>query len=298
MLVDLLRTVGLAPAARDDSRDKWTIDAGKQGLRERLHEFWRYRRIFAYFAKRAITRMYQGTTLGVFWLFARPLLPILIGAFIFGRLLGVGSEGIPYFLFFLTGQVTWMLFERSVLWVTRSMEQQKGLMRKIYFPRLIVPFSSVSPALLDNGIYMLLLLGTLVYYLVKSGVWYLKLTPNLLMAPVALALAVFFAIGLGLWTAVLQTRFRDVRFTLRYVMRFWMYLTPVIYPVSAIPLEHRWVIYVNPMAPIVETFKWATLGVGGLYGDALLTSFLVSAVVFAGGLWYFGQSEAAAVDKL
>jgi lipopolysaccharide transport system permease protein len=298
MLLELRRTLGLAPSARDDSRDKWSIDAGKQGLRERIQEFWRYRRIFVYFGKRAVTRMYQGTTLGVFWLFARPLLPILIGAFIFGRFLGVPSEGMPYFLFFLTGQVTWMLFERSLLWVTRSLDQQKSLIKKMYFPRLIVPFSAVSPALVDYAIYMLLFLATLVYYFVKTGVWYLQLTPRLPMALVAVALAVWFAVGLGLWTTVLQARFRDVRFTLRYVTRFWFYLTPVIYPISAVPPEHHWMIFVNPMASIVETFKWATLGVGGFYGDALLASFVLSTVVFAGGLWYFGQSEAVAVDKL
>lgn len=298
MLLELRRTLGLLPSARDDSRDKWSIDAGKQGFRERILEFWRYRRIFVYFAKQAVTRTYQGTTLGIFWLFARPLMPIFIGAFIFGRFLGVPSEGIPYFLFFLTGQVTWMLFERSLIWVTRSLDQQKSLIKKMYFPRMIVPFAAVSPAVVNYGIYMLLFLGTLLYYLAKTGTWYLVISPRLLMAPVAIALAIWFAVGVGLWTSVLQARFRDLRFTLRYVTRFWFYLTPVIYPVSEVPPEYLWMIYVNPMAPIVETFKWATLGVGGFYPIALLSSFAVSTVVFAGGVWYFGQSEAVAVDKL
>ena len=278
--------------------DTWVIDARRQGIKERVGEFWRYRRIFRFFAVRFLKRMYQGMRLGIAWLFVRPLMPIFISAFIFGSLLEVPSDGVPYFLFFLAGMVTWMLFERSLLWVTRSLQQASGLIKKAYFPRLIVPVASVSPAISDFCVYMLLLLGAIIYYALSEGVWYLRLGPQLLLAPVAVLMAVSLAIAVGLFTSVWQTRVREVRFTMRYVGRFWFFLTPVIYPISQVPPDMRWIIFLNPMASIVETFKWAMLGIGAFYPVPLLFSFLIIVVVMAGGIWYFGYSEATNVDKL
>lgn len=301
MLLELRRSLGLAApavAAAAPERDKWTIDASRMGFGERLHEFWRYRRVLVYFSMRFVKGMYAGTSLGVFWLFARPLLPIFISAFIFGRLLQISSGGVPYFLFFLTGQVTWMLFERGLLFVTRSFDSSRSLIKKVYFPRLIAPFSSVLPALVNFAIYMGLLLGAVIYYFFKEGNWYLQISPRLFLGFGAVLLAVLLAIAVGLWTSVWQAKFSDTRMTLRYVTRFWFYATPVIYPMSQIPPEHSWLMYANPMAPIVETFKWATLGVGGFYGGPMLASCTITAVVFAGGLWYFGRAEAASVDNL
>src|SRR5687767_8946855 len=114
-------------------------------------------------------------TLGIFWLFARPLLPLAITAFVFGGLLQVPSDGVPYFLFFLTGSCTWMLFERGLLFVSRSFNQASSLMKKVYFPRLIAPFSAMLPAVVNFAIYMALLVGVAIYYLVSDGRWYLVL---------------------------------------------------------------------------------------------------------------------------
>ncbi len=300
MLLELRRSLGLVarPGPDGSEREKWTIDPSHTGVRERILEIWRYRRVLVYFSLRYVKGMYEGTTLGIFWLFARPLLPIAISAFIFGSLLKVGSDGVPYFLFFLTGMVTWMLFERGLLFVTRSFDQSKNLLKKVYFPRLIVPFASTMPALVNFAIYMGLLLGVAIYYFIKSGVWHLLFSSRLFAAVYVVVLAVIFSIALGLFTSVWQARFPDVRMTLRYVTRFWSYATPIIYPMSQIPPEHRWIMFLNPMAPIVETFKWATLGVGAFYGGPLLASTAVIAVTFVGGLWYFGRAEAASVDKL
>jgi len=301
LLLELRRSLGLvAPAdgAQAPERDKWVIDASRAGLRERLLEFWRYRRVLAYFSTRAVTSMYQGMALGVFWLFARPLLPIAISAFVFGSLLKVPSDGVPYFLFFLTGSCTWMLFERGLLLVSRSFAQASSLMKKVYFPRLIAPFSAMLPAVVNFAIYMALLLAVAVYYLVSDHHWYLLIGPRLLLGAMAIALTLLFTVAVGLWTSVWMTQFPDLKFGLRYVTRFWFYATPVIYPMSQVPPEHRWLVYVNPMAPLVETFKWSTLGIGEFPFGPLLTSTVVIAAVFVGGVWYFGRAEAAAVDDL
>jgi lipopolysaccharide transport system permease protein len=301
MWIELRRSLGFAgpeQALDAQAKDVWEIDAAAMGSWDRLKEFWHYRRIAGFFSKKFVVSLYQGMRLGIFWLFARPLLPIAISAFIFGGLLGVPSEGLPYFLFFLAGSVTWLMFERSLLFVTRSLDSSKSLIKRVYFPRLIIPFCAVSPGVVYFLIYIGLFFGALIYYLVAEGTWYLVLGPRLLWAGVAVALALWLAISVGLWTAVWMTYFREIRLTIRYVSRFWFYLTPVIYPISEVPEQYHWAIYVNPMAPIVETFKWATLGVGDFYPLALLTSTLIIGVVFAGGVWYFGRSEAVAIDKL
>jgi lipopolysaccharide transport system permease protein len=300
LLLDLRRSLGLVATGDGQvlDREKWVIDASRAGLRDRLFEFWRYRRVLSYFSTKAVKSMYQGMTLGIFWLFARPLLPITISAFVFGSLLQVPSDGIPYFLFFLTGQCTWMLFERGLLMVSRSFSQASSLLKKVYFPRLIAPFSALLPAVVNFGIYMALLLGAAAYYFATDHHWYLLIGPRLLLGGLAIALTLFFTVAVGLWTSVWMTQFPDLKFGLRYVTRFWFYATPVIYPMSQVPVEHRWLLYVNPMAPLVETFKWATLGVGEFPVGPLLSSSIVIAIVFVGGVWYFGRAEAAAIDDL
>ncbi len=276
----------------------WTIDPVNQGPRATVRELWRYRRLFGFFGVQSIKGLYQGTALGVFWLFARPLLPILISTFIFGGLLGAQSDGLPYFLFNLTTTSVWMLFERSLIWTTRSLDMQSGLIKKLYFPRLIVPLAAVAPALVYFGIYLTLIVVASVYYLFTDHRWYLSFGPGWLVAVGAAAGAVMMAVVVGLFTSVWMTRYRDVRFGIRYVTRFWFYLTPVLYPMSQVPPDLRWVIYLNPMAPIVEVYKWGLLGVGHFPLLPLAASLGVMLVVGAAGVWYFSRSEATSVDSM
>ena len=289
----------MAPAGAElPDREKWVIDASRAGLIVRLKEFWRYRRVLSYFSTKYVQGMYQGTTLGPFWLFARPLLPLAISAFIFGNLLDVPSDGIPYFLFFLTGNCTWMLFERGLRFVTRSFDQSASLMKKVYFPRLIAPFAAALPSLVNFFIYAALLVGVAVYYFITEHHWYLIISPRLLLGAISIVLTLFFTVSVGLWTSVLQSKFEDLKFGLRYITRFWFYVTPVIYPMSQVPPQHRWLVYVNPMAPLVETYKWSVLGVGEFPAVPLITACVVIALVFIGGVWFFGRAEAAAIDNL
>ncbi len=278
--------------------DAWVIEPRGEGVAARAFELWRYRRMLWFLAVRTIKDRYEGMTLGIFWLFARPLLPILIGGFVFGNLLGVPSDGVPFILFFMTGVVPWTLFERSILWGTKCLTQHRSLMKKLYFPRLISPIASVSPAAADFVIYMLLLAGVALYYLWADGVFYVKLGPGLLLALLMSVLAVFAALSVVLWTCVFQTRFAETRFTLRYFMQFWMYLTPVFYPISLIPPEHRWLVYINPMASVVATFRWGIIGVGELPLVPLATSIVVAIVAMAAGIWFFTFSESSTIDKL
>lgn len=289
---------GVAAVEADGRVPGWVIEPARAGLAAQAQEFWRHRKTLWHFSQRNIRRMYKGTRLGVLWLFARPLLPIFITTMVLGRLLGVPSDGVPYFLFFLAGTASWMLFERSVQWATRSLDLHKSLIKKVYFPRLIVPISSIAPAAVDGLSYMGLLVAACVYYFLHDGHWYLRLGPSLLFALLAALMSVVLAIGVGLWTAVWQTRAREVRYTLGYVMRFWNYLTPVMYPLSEIPPKYRWVMFLNPMAPVVETFKWGVLGIGEFNVRALASGIIVVVLTLLSGIWYFNRSEAVAVDRM
>lgn len=277
---------------------KWVIEPTRLGFFARLEEVWRYRRILWFFAIDRIKGRYEGTTLGPFWLFARPLMPIFIGTVVFGRLLNVPSDGVPYFLFFLTGSSCWRIFERSMLWVTMSLETSKGLIKKVYFPRIIAPMASVAPAVTEFAIMFTLLVGASIFYWLKDGVMYLRFGVGMLAGLTAILLTCCFALAVGLWTAVLQVRHKDVRYTVRYISQFWNYTTPVIYPMSKVPEQYHFVMYLNPMAPFVEMYKWGMLGIGQFPLKELISGAVVTVVIFAAGLTYFNRSEAASVDKL
>jgi lipopolysaccharide transport system permease protein len=276
----------------------WTIEPDREGIGARAIELWRYRRVLWFLAVRTVKARYEGMSLGIFWLFARPLIPILLGGFIFGRMLGIPSDGVPFILFFLAGSVPWTLFDRSVLWGTKCLNQHKGLMKKLYFPRLISPIASIAPAASDFVVYMVLLLGLSLFYFWKDGVMYLRFGPSLIVALLMSVLAVFTALSVIFWTCVLQARYPETRFTLRYFLQFWLYLTPVFYPVSLVPPEHRWVLYVNPMAAVVTTFRWGVIGVGEVPLIPLATSVVTAFVAMAAGIWFFTASESSTIDRL
>ncbi len=301
MLLTLRRALRLAPqAAADDPRraEKWVVEPLRAGAFARVEEIWRYRRTLWFLANQSRKRIYDKMTLGIFWVFARPLLPILINTLIFGGLLGLASDGLPYFLFYLTGMTSWHMFERGLLWATRSLTQSRGLVKKVYFPRLIIPISSVAPVVVEFLVFMGLLAGAFIYYRVVDGVWYIHVSWRLLVALLAQCLALVLVIALGFFTCVAQARHRDVRYSLRYLMRFWSYATPLLYPMSQVPPQYHWLMYLNPMASIVQTFKWGVLGVDTFPGLALLWSAALTFTVFGVGFWFFGRSESAAIDKM
>ncbi len=277
----------------------WKIEPIQPGFVANAAEIWRYRRLLRFFGIRAVRDRYEKTTLGVFWLFARPLLPLVISVAIFGGLLDLPSDGVPYLMFFLTGNSVWLIFQRGLLRVTLSMDSQASLMKKIYFPRLIVPLSSIAPALVEAAIYFGMILVAAVFFFWRDGQWYLRMSPvGWLAAALAVVLAMVMAIAMGLVTTVLQTRHAEVRFTISYITGFWMYLTPIIYPMSRVPPKLHWVMYINPMASVVETFKWGVLGIGTFPQWPLISSTVALCAGTALAVIYFTRSEVAAVDDM
>jgi len=215
-----MSSVSDVPAVATVPADAWTIEPESEGAKARAVELWRYRRMLWFLAVQTVKSRYQGMSIGILWLFVRPLLPILIGAFVFGRMLGVPSDGVPYILFFMTGSIPWSLFDRSILWGTKCLNTHKGLMKKLYFPRLISPIASIAPAASDFVVLMTLLVGLSLFYWWKDGVMYLRLGPSFIVALLMTVLAVCSALSVIFWTSVFQARVPETRFTLRYFMHF------------------------------------------------------------------------------
>ena len=279
--------------------DEWVIEPRRRRLWAQLREVWLYRRLFTFFGKRAVQRKYQGTLLGPAWLFIRPLFPLVIKTLVFGGLLAVDAPGgVPYFVFLLVGSSIWDLFSSCLLWATRSLQMNKGFLDRMYFPRVIVPAAMMSMAFVNFLIMMGVLAVTLGYLLFTKGHLYLGGPTQAVWALGALILAVLLALGIGLWTAPLNAQYRDVRFTLMYVLEFWALLTPILYPLSKVPEQYHWIVFLNPLAGVVQAFKWGVLGIEELNRTAFAVDAILVCIVLISGLWYFGRVEGQAVDRI
>jgi len=276
----------------------WVIEPRQHGTFARVRELWSYRYLWWYFASATVTSLYRGSALGWIWLLLRVTAPIGLNALLFGDMLDQKEkvDNFPYFLFFLCGTVTWTIFERSLIYVTRSVERNKRLVTRVYFPRLILPVAAVAPGLVYLAVLIVVLAITDVLFHQRTGHWYVALSPRLLVAAGAAFLSLFFAVAVGLWTSVLQTRYRDVRMALRYITPIWFLLTPVVYPLSA--SKYAWLVAINPMTSIVEAFKWGTLGDGVFSPVGTTISLSLVVLTMLTGLWFFNREESASVDKL
>jgi len=269
-----------------------------QGFAARAREVWQYRRILWFFSAKALESLYAKTHLGVWWIFIRTLVPLGVGSFVFGSIMNVPSGEVPYFVFFLIGQVPWNFFDGPVIRGSRGLETNRNLLTKLYVPRIILPLGQMAAGIVEPVIITLVLVATLVYYRVNEGVWYVQASPRLFACAASVALVLTFAFSLALWTSVWQARARDARFVLRYVVGFWLFFTPVIYPLSVVPAWIRWLMYLNPLTAPVETFRWAMLPALEHSWGWFAYSMAVTAATFFGGVWYFTSTEAATMDKL
>jgi lipopolysaccharide transport system permease protein len=277
----------------------WVIVADtREGFIARAREVWQYRRILWFFSVKAVRALYTKTHLGVSWIFIRTLVPLAIGSFVFGTVMAVPSGDVPYFLFFLVGQVPWNCFDGPLIRGSRGLEVNRELLTKLYVPRVILPLGQMAAGLVEPVIIALLLVGSLVYYRVNDGAWYVQPEPRLLASLASVTVVLAFAFSLSLLTSVWQARARDTKFVLRYVLTFWLYFTPVIYPLSLVPPNIRWLVSLNPVTAPVETFKWAVLP--GMQHSWAWFGYSVAVTIgtFLGGVWYFTRSESATMDKL
>jgi lipopolysaccharide transport system permease protein len=252
-------------------------------------ELWEYRDLLWFLMRRDIQLRYRQTLLGVTWAVLQPAATMTIFTIFFGRLAKMPSDGVPYPLFALCALVPWQLFAYALSESSNSLVTNQNLVTKIYFPRLVIPLAAVLAGLVDCCVAFGLLLLMMLYY---------GLLPTLavLILPAFVLLAITTALGVGLWLAALNVQFRDVRYTLPFLTQFWFFATPIAYPSSLVSERWQPLLGLNPMAGVVEGFRWAMLGTGRPPSLLLLVSGLVSAALLYGGMLYFQRMERTFAD--
>ncbi|MBD0325143.1 MAG: ABC transporter permease [Pyrinomonadaceae bacterium] len=256
----------------------------------RLSELWEYRELLYFLAWRDIKIRYKQTALGLAWAVLQPFLTMLIFAIFFGKLARMPSDNVPYPLFAFAALVPWTFFANGLTQSSNSLVGSANLIKKVYFPRLVVPISVVLGGLPDFALSFLVLLGMMVYY----GVY-----PQLMMLlwlPLLLLLALVTALGTGLWLSALNVKYRDVRYIVGFLTQIWMFATPVVYPASLLSGRWQLVYSLNPMVGVVEGFRWALLRTETAPGMSIIISAAMSLVILVTGTFYFRRMEKTFAD--
>lgn len=256
-----------------------------------LRDLWHYRELLYFLTWRDVKVRYKQTAIGVVWAVLQPLLTMLVFAVIFGRLAKVPSDGVPYPVFSYTALLPWTFFATAITTAGTSLVTNINLVSKVYFPRLIVPTAGVLVGIVDFVVAFSLLLVMMLVYGIVPGIAVLTL-------PLFLLLAFMTALGISLWLSALNVKYRDIRYTIPFLTQFWLFATPVAYPSSIIPEQWRLLYGLNPMAGVVEGFRWALLGTEQAPGGMILVSAAVVIVLFVGGLFYFRRMEREFADVI
>lgn len=253
-----------------------------------LKELWAYRELLWVLTERDIKVRYKQTVLGAAWAVIQPLMLMVVFSIFFGKLAKMPSDGIPYPIFAYCALLPWTFFANALSSSAGSVVGSANLISKVYFPRLIVPLSSIGSWLVDFAIATLILLGLMLYYGIGWSV-------NLLAAPLLVVAVTFVALGVGTVLAALTVAYRDFRYVIPFLLQFWMFATPVVYPVSLVPERWQWVMHLNPMSGLVEGFRSAFLG-RPFDISAIGLSLVVAVVLFAIGVAYFEKVERRFAD--
>jgi lipopolysaccharide transport system permease protein len=256
-----------------------------------LREIFRHRDLLLSLADRDIRVRYKQTVLGVVWVLLQPLMASLIFAFIFGVIARLPSDGRPYLLFAFAGMTAWNAFSQTLTRVSYSLVGNAHLVSKVYFPRLILPLSSIAATLVDTAISLGLMFALLAIYRVWPG-------PGLLLLPVWFALLMMMALGIGLIAAALMVKYRDIGHLLPTLLQLGMYITPVAWSTLFVPAKYRWVFLVNPLSGLMGAFRWSLLGVGGLSLPALAYSAATAGLLLWCGSVLFHQQERNFADVI
>jgi lipopolysaccharide transport system permease protein len=255
----------------------------------RLRELWEYRELLYFLVWRDVKVRYKQTALGAAWAIIQPLFTMVVFSVFFGRLAGLPSDGLPYPVFSYTALVPWTYFATALTMSSNSLVDHARLITKVYFPRLLVPAASVVAGLLDLAIASTVLVGMILYYGIVPG-------PAVLLLPAFVILAAATALAVGLWLSALNVQYRDVRYTIPFLVQFWLFLTPVAYSSTLVPERWRALYGLNPMTGVVEGFRWALLGKAEPPGALLFVSIVSVLVLLVGGLFYFRRMERRFAD--
>lgn len=274
-----------------------TLEPQNSLFKLNLKDVWRYRDLLGLLVKRDFTSFYKQTILGPLWFFIQPLFTTLTFVFIFGNLAAISTDGLPQPLFYMTGVVMWNYFAECLSKTSTVFKDNANIFGKVYFPRLIMPLSIVASNLVKLGVQFIMLILVFTYYITFNNY-----TPNttwyLLLIPVFLALMAALGLGLGMIISALTTKYRDLSFLVTFGVQLFMYATPVIYPLSAAPEKYKHLIALNPMAPIIEGFRFALLGKGEFSISSLVYTTSVTFIILLIGTITFNKVEKNFVDTV
>ncbi len=251
-------------------------------------ELWQYRELLFFQALRDIKVRYKQTLLGAAWAILQPVLTMVVFSIFFGNLAGVASDGVPYPIFTFTALLPWQLFAYALTHSSNSLVDSANVLTKVYFPRLILPLASVLAGLVDFAIAFGVLVVLMLYYSIVPG-W------GVITLPLFILFALSAALAVGLWLTALNVKYRDVRYTIPFLAQFWLFVTPVAYSSSLVPEKWQVIYGINPMAGVVDGFRWALLGKTPP-GPMLLVSLAATILLLAGGLFYFRRMEKTFAD--
>jgi len=266
------------------------IEPGKSE-RQYWRDLWRYRELLYFLAWRDILVRYKQTVIGVAWAVIRPVLTMLVLTFVFHKLAGMKSGEVPYPILVFCGMLPWQFFANAFTESGNSLVSNAGMISKVYFPRLVVPISSVITSFVDFLISGVLMVLMMVYYGYLPG-------PSVFMLPLFVLLAFATAFGAGLWVSALMVRYRDFRFILPFVVQFGLYISPVGFSSSVVPEHWRWLYSLNPMVGVIDGFRWAILGEQNLYWPGFGISVAGVLVIIVSGIWYFRGTERTFADVI
>lgn len=256
-----------------------------------LRELWEYRELLYFLVWRDVKVRYKQTVVGILWAIIQPVMTMVVFSVFFGGLARMPSDGLPHPIFYYSAILPWSYFAQALTSTTNSMVENQRIITKIYFPRLILPLAAVVTGVVDFVVAFSVLLLMLAWYGITP-------TAAICLLPLFLALAVVTALGVGLWFAALNAMYRDVRYVMPFLIQFWMFASPVVYPSSLVPSSWQWLYGLNPMAGVIGGFRWALTGYGQPHLALLLASAAVMVLLLVAGVLYFQRVEETVVDML
>jgi lipopolysaccharide transport system permease protein len=265
------------------------IEPSRGWVSLKLHEIWEYRELLYFLAWRDIKVRYKQTAFGAAWAIIQPFFTMLIFSVFFGKLARIPSDGIPYPIFAYAALVPWTFFANGLNQSSNSLVTSAQLIKKVYFPRLIVPVATVVSGVVDFFLAFVVLLGMMFYYAVVP-------TNNIFWLPAFLLLALITSLGVGLWLSTLNVEYRDVRYAVPFITQFWLFATPIAYPSTLLSEPWRTVYGLNPMVGVVEGFRWALLGTETRPGAMIFVSSIMALAILVAGAFYFRRMEKTFAD--
>ena len=267
------------------------IEAG-QAERQYWQDLWKYRELFYFLTWRDILVRYKQTEIGVAWALLRPFLTMVVFTIVFGKLAKLPSDGAPYPIFVFAAMLPWQLFANALGSCSNSLITNSNLISKVYFPRLVVPASSVIVSFVDFLISGIILLGLMAWYNFVPG-W------SILSLPLFMLIALLAATGAGLWLAALNVQYRDFQYIVPFIIQFGLYISPVGFSSSVVPEKWRLLYSLNPIVGVIDGFRWAILGEGSqIYLPGFVLSLGLIAILLASGIWFFRKTERTFADVI